>query len=470
MYSREAYVAIKAEVSENTYVKPDVFLPVLKVDVPVLYRSNPSMPILGNRSLNINPVKDLIEAPTGSLTVTCEPKTFGHFLKSVFGVMTSGVYFPITSASANFTVGETVTGGASSKTAVILAYSKESDYMLVGTLSGVFTDGETLTGGASLSTATLGNQAATVYGHEAEAPQSSLPTYTMEIGIKNEAYRLGGVRFIGINSITHQDNMIVADMAVMARSAFLMARVTAITTSGAGAQTIALDQTTGLLESDTIKVFRPSTGAFIDFSASTVKTHTITSVDSEIQITVTNLETSLAVGDLIVFAPQTASYTLGTEFCWIGGSTVRIADDIDTAISASEDSIEEFDFSIQNELEQRHGANGVNVVNRYPTSNLLKKMSGEGSLKRAYTDMTYLDKVRQSQKTAMQVKHTGALIGSTTINNSLELRVPYAVLRPYLPALEEDKLLDDELEFDMYRSSADGYTVKALLVNDVASY
>src|SRR5690606_18516048 len=156
-------------------------------------------------------------------------------------------------------------------------------------------------------------------------PQSSLPTYTVEFGYENEAIRYTGVRFSALASLAQGDNIITGNITFFARAAFRVGKITAITASGAGSQTITVDQTTGLAASDTVKIFRKGTG-FIDFSGSGVKTHTINAISSETAFTVTNLETSVAVGDLVVLAPQTASYTIDKEFSWIGGSTAKLGD------------------------------------------------------------------------------------------------------------------------------------------------
>mgnify|MGYP003643587969 FL=1 len=59
----------------------------------------------------------------------------------------------ISSATGAFTVGETVTGGTSGETAVVVSYT--TGKIIVNTVSGGFTNGETITGGTSGRTATL---------------------------------------------------------------------------------------------------------------------------------------------------------------------------------------------------------------------------------------------------------------------------------------------------------------------------
>lgn len=472
MYSRLAYLALKPEVTENTALLPTVFMPITALDVVTQWSNTPSVPILGVRNNRINPVRNAIDAPTGSLTVQVEPKTFGYLLKAVFGSVTTGRYFPISSVSGTFTVGETVTGGTSSATATVLAVSKEADYLIMGSPTGTFTAaGEALTGGSSGATATLGVNAATVYGHEFKAPQTSLPTYTVEVGYETEAYRMTGVRFPAFNSVTSEDNIITAELALMARAEFKHARVTATLSSGAGSKVILVDQTQGLATSDTIKIYRPGTG-FLDFSAASTKTHTIGSISAGVSVTVTNLETSLAVGDLLMLAPQTPSYTVSKEMSWIGGSVARIGSTISAAIAASAStlSLEMFDIAIVNEMESRHAANAQSIAGLFPTANHLKAFTGNGTLRRAYSDMTLMDRMRNLTQTALQVRHTSDQIASTGVYETLDWRLPYVVFGPFHPPLAEDALLDEEVPFDLFRESTAGYSAKALLVNAVTTY
>lgn len=470
-YSRLGYLALKLEATENTAVKPNKFIPFLSEDIVAEWGVTPATPIAANRTRNIRKVITAIPAPAGTINLQVEPKTIGWFLKGLSGALITGLYLPISSVVGTFVVGETITGGTSAATGVIVAISSELDYLLVTISSGTFTAaGEAITGGSSSATANIGVNAATVYGHQTLAPQTSLPTYTVEIGFQNEAYRYTGVRFNGIDPFAQADNIITAAVNMTARSVFHHARVTAAVNSGSGSKTIPLDQTTGLLATDTVKVFRPSTGAFLDFSASSVKTHTVGTVPGETSITVTDLQTSLAVGDLLMLAPQTPSYTVDNEFSWIGGSTVKMASTMVLALAATADSIEDFEVSLVNELEAKHGANGTNVVNRFPTKNFLKGLTGTGKFTRTYTDMAYLDKLRNNNANSVQVKHIGSQIGSTGVYYTLDLRIPSAVFSAFNPNMGDDALLNQEMNFDMYDNTTSGFLMKALLINDVTAY
>ena len=539
MFSRRAYVAIKAETTENTPVLPDQYIGVTALDIVTQYKYIPSTPILADRNTRVNPVKGPIDPPQGSLTLQIEPKKFPNFMKAVFGALTSGVYFPIyqrlftgavtgtpavgatlsqavtlatatvnalvsatsfdlrditigfdatnlvtgtnpdgttftmtpsaTLTSGTFTVGETITGATSAKTAVVLAVSKELDYLLVGTLSGTFTALETISGGSSLKKATLGTYASTVYGHEAKAPQNSLQTYTVDVGYENEVIRYMGVRFPAINSLAPKDNIMTAEVGVFARSAFVVGRVLAAVSAGSS-KVVTLDQTQGLTTSDTVKVWRPSTGVFKDLASVGVKTTTITAVSAGTSVTLGTVTDPLVAGDLLVIAPATASYTVGKELPWIGGTVARIGSTLNETIAASAASIEEFEAMVVNEMEGRHAANEASMGGRFPTANHLKGLHVEGSLKQAYANPTFIDRMRNGTETCLHVVTLGAVIGATTLYNTIDLRIGRLVFEPFNPAIEEDALLDLNMSFQAYKDDTSGFTAKMLAINDVASY
>lgn len=478
-YSRTAYLALKKETTEGTAVTPDVFIPFLSEDIVTEWGSIAAQPVANNRTLNIRRVDTAIPSPSGTITIQIEPRNIPHFLLGVFGAVTTGRYIPCTSMSgAGFTAGETITGGTSAATAVVTKASSEKDYVITGAFTGSFTDGETITGGTSAVTATLTKADTAAYGHEFIAPQTTDETYTVEIGYDSEAIRYTGARFNGIK-FNSADNVWIAELSVMARYEFKMARVTAVTTSGAGAKTITVDQTTGLATSDTIKLFRPvstnpSTGAYQDFSAASTKTHTIGTIPTETTFTITTLQTSTAVGDLIVLAPQTPSYSVGNELAYIGQTVIRVdttSDLIITDTSTNTDTIEEFEINIENKIEFRHAANGANVKDRFPAKSFLMGLTGSGKITRTYTDPTYLDYLRKSRKFALRILCTGAALPNVAdFNFSLDLRVADARYKPFAPSVSNDDLLNQEMEFDMNYDSSDAYMIKAIVVNENTSY
>lgn len=470
-YSRTAYLALRKETTEGTALTPNVFIPLLSEDIVTEWGDVAAQPVANNRALNIRSVGTAIPAPTGTITLQVEPRNLPHFLLGVGGAVTTGRYVPITSPSAAFTVGETITGGSSACTATVTAYDSEGTYILSGAPSTTFTDAETITGSSSASTATVTKFDTAAYGHQFLMPQTTDETYTVEIGFDNEAYRYTGVRF---NAITYNqsDNVLTLEVTITARYEFKHARVTAVTTSGAGAKTITVDQTTGLVASDSIKLYRPSTSTFQDFQAASDQIHTINAVSSETAFTITDLQVSTVVGDLIVLSPQTPSYAVGNELAWIGQSVVTLSTTMDLVLSAgTTESIEDFELTIENAIEPRHAANGINVKDRFPATSFLAGFQGSGSISRTYTDPEFLDKLRKSRRFAMRVLTTGAALPTATDFNFLvDIRIPDALHQPFNPSISNDDLLNQEMPFELYYNSTDGFALKVLVVNENTAY
>jgi len=419
LYTRVASASLKKETTAGTALTPDVFFELLSESLTTDYQYTPSMPIVANRTNNIRAVANVIPAPNGGISINVEPKKFGHFLNGIFGGVISGQYMRVSTISAAFTVGETITGGTSSSTAIVLAQGE--DYFILGTVSGTFTVSETVTGGTSGSTAVVVLSSSSVYGHHGTLPQNSLPTYTVQINFAETAIRYFGMRFQGVDSIAQADNMITAELQCMALGQFRHGYVTETLSSGSGSKTITVDQTKGLVAGDTIKVYRPSTGTFLDFASSGVKTHTIGTVASATTITITNLQTALAVGDLICLAPQTATYSVGREFTWIGGSEWRYGD---TLATVALDCAEDFSLVMTNEFEERFGACGANFENRFPKTLLQKGLQASGQFTKYYNDETKYSKLRRNTPQAMRFDTYGDEIGSTDIRNQIRFSYP----------------------------------------------
>lgn len=464
LYSRVASASLIKESVAGTALTPNVFFEMLSEGLSTEYQYTPSTPVVANRTNNIRAVTNIIPAPAGNISINVEPKQFGHFLNGVFGGVISGNIMYIESASGAFTIGETVTGGSSTETATVLAEGE--DYLILGSASGAFTVGETITGGTSTETADVVSFATTAYGHHGVLPQDSLPTYTLQINYLETAIRFYGTRFHAFDSIAQSDNMITADVQCMALGQFRHAYVTEAVTSGAGSKTITVDQTKGLVAADVVKIFRPGTG-FIDFSATGVKTHAVGTVASATTITVTNLEANINVGDLLVLAPQTPSYTVGREFTWIGGTEFRFGD---TLATVALDCAEDFNLTVSNEFEERHGACGANFENLFPKSLLQKGLQASGQFTKFYNDEAKYSKLRRHVSQAIRFDTFGDEIGSTDIRNRVRFTYPSVQFDSYQTNITEDEIVNEEVPFTAFYDSTSLYAVKGLLVNDVASY
>jgi len=465
VYTRRATASIKKEATANVAVTPDTFFTLNEEDISVKYAYSPSMRVAGNRAKMLDAITQKIPAPAGSITLNIEPNTFGHFLNALAGGLTSGRYLDISSIVGTFTVSETITGGTSGSMAVIAFVGK--DFLLIGAPSGAFTDGETITGASSGATATLGNYEATIYGHAKKLPAEMTTTYTVQINYTESAIRYVGVRIHTLDGLSQSDNILTAKANIMAQSVFRTARVTAITASGAGAKTISLDQSQGLVASDSIKVYRPSTDTFLDFPSAGVKTHTITSITNDTAIVVTNLETALAVGDLIMLAPQTATYSLAKEFPWVGGSTMYYGATIGAVAAIN---CENFSFVIDNEFEERHAAIGDDYEDRFPSALLQKGIAANGTFELYYVSEEFMDFARRNNAAALKLVALGQTIGSTTVKNRLEISFPQIQLGDFDTNITIDDIINQSIPFEAFYDSTEGCICSVLIVNNITSY
>lgn len=460
-YSRVASFALKKETTANTAVIPNSFIGINEEDISTEYAFVPSMPLAANRTKNIRSVNAPIPAPEGTITVNVEPMKFGHFLNGLFGGLTSGRWLQLSGITGTYLANETVTGSGSFSATV--AYVGD-DFLLLASPSNTPTG--TITGGTSAATGTAVEYDSTVYGHAASLPATLATTYTMQFNYSDWALRYIGVRMMGLDTLGQNDNIITAGIKIMAQGQFRHAYITAITTSGSGSKTLTMDQTYGLVASDSIKLYRPGTG-FLDFSASGVKTHTIGTVATTTTITVTDLQTSTAVGDIIVLAPQTASYSVGNEFTWIGGAVGQVGPLFSSLASVS---MEDFTFGFTNEFESRHAASGTLLASRFPAAILQKGLVGVGSMKAYYQNENFFLPQRRNTARAVRMQLTGDVIGATTLYHKLWIYFPEVRFDPYDTNLGEDAVVDEEVNFQAFYNSTLASAVKVVLVNNVTSY
>lgn len=463
LYTRRASASLAKESTVGTPVTPSTYFELNEESIAVDYPHVASQAVAGNRAMKLRPVRDKIPAPEGSININVEANTFGHFLNGMFGGLTTGRYIPFSGLSGTFQVGETITGGTSTETATV-AYVG-ADYLLVTSPSGDFTDAETITGGTSSATATLTSYDSSVYGHSKAIPSEIGVSYTLQFNYVDSAVRYYGVRFTSLDALSSSDNIITADVGIMAQGVFRNTKCSAATAGSSVAVTV--DQTKGLITGDTVKVFRPSTGAFIDLGGVGTKTTTVT-VTSATVATLATVTDNILAGDILVLGPQTSpSYSLSNEFTWIGGSQISTGDLIG---SVSAQKIEEYSIVVEAQFEARHSANGSDFEDMYPCEVLQKGFDVSGEFKTLYRDESFMRALVQNAQQALRFQTDGAQIGSTGINNLLRVDLPDVRLNAYDTNITVDELVEQEIPFSAYYDDTEGHLAEVLVVNNVTSY
>lgn len=462
-YSRLGSILIKKETTENTAVVPNVSIPFNDEDITDDYAAIASSPVQGNRAMNIRALAKAIPAPAGSLNLNIEPKTFPHFLNSMAGGLTSGVLFTLSNVTS-LAVGDTIDNG-STGTGVVAAILSDKLMVLCTSVSGDWATGNTVDNSGAHSS-TLGTFSATVYGHLASFPNNLDVSYSLQKNYTDRAVRYCGVKFHAIDGFAQSDNIMTASVKLMARSAFHGAYVKAILASGAGSKVITVDQTQGLVVGDSIKIYRPGTG-FLDFSASGVKTHTIGSISAEASVTVTNLQTTLAVGDILVLAPITPSYSIDDEFIWVGGSQIQLGA---ARTSLADIDVQDYTMVATAELEERHAAQGTNFADRFPSDLLEKGFTASGSFTLHNENEDFYRHLRKNTDQAIELYTRGNQIGSTGLHYGLYVQFANIQLTAYDLTIGQDDIINEEVPFESYYDSTAGYSVRMLVINDTASY
>lgn len=251
--------------------------------------------------------------------------------------------------------------------------------------------------------------AAVSYGHDFE-PLTTLPTYTMDIKIGGAGYvtRYFGVRIKKV-TFSIDENKLKASVDISAQRVFDGARVTTAASSGTA---LLLDQTSGLTTSDTILVLDA------DAPGTTLATLTVTTVTDENTLAVSTIGASLSIDDIVVIAaqtPDTEDYDMSNELIWSGGADVYINDGADALQGlAAKTNCEEFELTIENELDPRWAATGVDVVDRMPSDIRLKGVSVSGKFSQFHTNPQFMDYLRDNTQLGLRFNFFGATLGANS--------------------------------------------------------
>jgi len=244
-------------------------------------------------------------------------------------------------------------------------------------------------------------------------PQNTLNTFTVDLAIGGEDYitRFFGVRIASLG-LSINDNR--ADWAVgfMAQKWFSNARVKTAVSSGT---TLSVDQTSGLTTSDTIIVLDATN------PSSTKQELTITSIDSETQLTTNTITASIAVDDIVVIQRKpSVTYSLGNEFIFKGGASVAIGTGthpVDNTSAVTD--FTNFSMELTNELEHASGANGNDMIDLQPSNIHLKSFNiGSFTLSHFHSTPEFMDIIRAKEAIGVRVKFLGDTLDSNSATSA----------------------------------------------------
>lgn len=241
-------------------------------------------------------------------------------------------------------------------------------------------------------------------------PLNTLQTFTMDIKIAGESYV---TRYFGVRckkaTWTIDENKLKLALDVSAQRVFSNARVT--TAAGSGTS-LDLDQSSGLTTSDTIIVLDA------DDLDSSLAELTIAAINSETNLTTSTIGASLAVDDVVVIKAQTIdpdNYDLGSEFIFSGGASVYIGNGTNAMQRlAAMTNCEGFELTVENDLEPRWAATGVDVIDRMPSTILVKGVMVNGKFSQFHANPKFMDILRQMEQTGLRFEFQGDVLSANS--------------------------------------------------------
>ena len=311
---------------------------------------------------------------------------------------------------------------------------------------------------------TSGPTDTTAYTHVFTQPYvtTALSTYTMDIAIgdNDSVKRYYGCKFYGI-SMSQEGNVIRATIKVMAMGEFITTRFAGA--EATGQTSLSVFQTKGIHADDTLNLGLGTVGE---------EEKAVTSITNPTTVVTAATGADHALNDLISIKRSSPSFSEINRFIWIGsqneGGTAKIAAAIG---SVALENFENFTFTLDNEIEARNAATGVNNEDRYPSALLDKGYEGSGTLSRYWTDLDEQDKYDFSAQRAVEIEFVGGLAGATTTRSNMKIQLPDVRLtKQPLGNLGADDIIEEELEFVTAYDESAGYEAKVTLINQIASY
>ena len=241
--------------------------------------------------------------------------------------------------------------------------------------------------------------AATAFRHTFTVTDNPL-TYTFDMQRADApwVHRYFGVMITNVE-FAREENAIKCTASIVGRKAFTQARVLTAANSGT---TLEVDQTSGLTTGDTLLVIQKADDGLSDGGYTTVKELTISSIDSETQLTTSTIDVQIDVDDIVMIKRATVSdsdYNQDDPFTFQGGTQIYTGIDVDnTSIECKED----LTLTIMNEVESRY-CSGLNRINRFASDVLVKGFMAEGLFTKYYDNESYLDRLRANAEFGMRV-------------------------------------------------------------------
>lgn len=302
----------------------------------------------------------------------------------------------------------------------------------------------------------------TAYTHVFSFPHTNDPnTYTIDIAMGGDNFVKRYVGCVGTGfNIEVVDNVLVGSLSIQAESEFIVATVSATVSSGT---TLTLSQTTGITTDDTL-ILSPMV-------STETEEVTVTSVDSETQLTVSTISSTHTAGDVITIKKGTASFSQLSKFTWIGNTVYKEASAIGSVACVS---MEQFSTELVRDVEVIHGTSCTanQEIAYYPTTVLTKGFESSCTVQKYWEDEEQQKVYQQGEQYAIETESTNNdLAGAASVYGLLKIQLPNVRNNEDVsPNVGQDDILQEARTLQTYYDSSAAYQTKITLINKIASY
>lgn len=291
------------------------------------------------------------------------------------------------------------------------------------------------------------------YTHTFGLSSSNPNSYTVDISKNNMVFRFMGVEASELG-IEFDDNRMLMNLTISGLKSFLVREIASVATA-----TVTFNDdydpapTDGLYAGDLVRIVDVSDGSTQDF--------TVSSVDSDTEVTLSGSPSSIGADDLLYIRPQSSpSFSTLANFLW-ARTEFRFADDASTALSATHTPQDEANWNVihsfvNDEGEKRSGS--------FDPAELARGL-GDATLNttKFFDSVEDLNRYLEAEKRAVVVRHFSG------DNHELRLTLNNIKTNAHPANLESGDPIMTEFEYMPEYDDSDGQIFDVKVINGVSS-
>lgn len=320
----------------------------------------------------------------------------------------------------------------------------------------------------TLATTQVGSDA-TAFRHDCTVA-NTLPSLTLEQGKGNltdttnnyQNFIVDRAFGVLVNSLTISGSDGIINLAVNVKAHGLLQKSALIADIASGAtKTLLLESAEGFVATDNVTIYDETpTGETKALSAVSLPNATVSVA------TLTNSYT-VAKNAKVELQPQTPSYAVAAKVFSFVHATFQTGADLTAAASATEENVENWEWTYSNNLEERHGS-----LRASPSVIAPKGASASVKYTKYFTNSTERDRYLNQKKKAMIITLcTNEIISATDTNvNKFTVKISMSDVRfkSYEMPTGTDDLYAASVEAECYYDTTDGRAILVAVTNGSA--